>query len=342
MKPLLLKHLSGEPIGRFPVWAMRQAGRYLEGYRAIRSKHTFWEMVSQPEVAADVSLTPLGVLPIDAVIFFSDILTLPYGLGVPVEMREGVGPVCTTPLRTVDSFQVFANYSASTHTAYVSEALKIVRARTPEEITLLGFAGAPWTVASYLAEGKSGRKFEAIRTWMHRDPKGLTEALSLLGDATITYLKSQVQAGAQAVQLFDTWLSEMPRDYFLRYYAPLLHRIVTALRGERVPVIFFGRHSHHVLEDLADLPVDVLSADELLPLSEVERRTQARFSLQGNLDPLLLFGETSTVRRKTRELVQEARSLKHPAIMNLGHGILPGTPVENVRAFFEEARALWV
>ncbi len=342
MKPDLIKHLSGEPIGRFPAWAMRQAGRYLPNYRAIRAEHTFWEMVANPNLAADVSLTPIGTLPVDAVIFFSDILTLPYGMNIPVEMREGVGPVCTAPLRSAESFSVFESYSPQTHTPFVSEALQLVRKRMSPDLALLGFAGAPWTVASYLSEGTGGRKFEAIRTWMHRDPSDLARALSLLGDATVSYLGSQAEAGAHAVQLFDTWLAEMPRDFFLQHYRPILEKMFAGLRAFKVPLIFYSRHAHHVLADLAGLDFDVLSADELLPLTEVEKRTGGQHSLQGNLDPMLLFGEASVVRRSTRELVAEARKLSKPAILNLGHGILPKTPVENVRAFFEEARTLWV
>ncbi len=342
MKPSMLRHLAGDSIGRFPVWAMRQAGRYLPQYREIRGKHSFWEMVTLPEVAADVSLTPLGALPIDGIIFFSDILTLPYGLGVPVEMREGVGPVVTHPLRTPEAFSVFSSYAADQHTPFVSEALTRVRERIPTEMALLGFAGAPWTVTSYLAEGNSGRKFEAVRTWMHRDPASLSEALSLLGEATAKYLISQIRAGAHMVQLFDTWLSEMPRAFFTKHYLPIVNRIATLVRAEGVPFIYFAKHAHHLDGDFQELEIDVLSVDELLPLTEMEKRTGGKFSLQGNLDPLLLFGETAVVRRETRKLVAQGRSLSRPAILNLGHGILPQTPVENVRAFFEEARQLWI
>lgn len=342
MKPLMLQHLAGESIGRFPVWAMRQAGRYLPQYRAIREKYSFWEMATLPEVAADVSLTPYGDLPVDGIIFFSDILTLPYGLGVPVEMREGVGPVVTTPLRTPAAFSVFADYEAQKHTPYVGRALTLVRERIPSEIALLGFAGAPWTVTSYLSEGTTGRKFEAIHSWMHRDPKGLAEALSVLAGATARYLISQVQAGAHMVQLFDTWLSEMPRGFFVDHYLPIVNSIAAQVRAHGVPFIYFNKRAHHLVEDFAALEIDLLSVDELIPLKEMERRTQSRFALQGNLDPLMLFGDTGVVRRQTRALVAEARTLSKPAILNLGHGILPKTPVENVRAFFEEARQLWI
>ncbi len=343
MKPEMLKHLSGEPIGRFPVWAMRQAGRYLPEYRAIRSKHSFWEMATEPSLAAQVSLTPYAAgLPVDGIIFFSDILTLPYGMGIPIEMQEKVGPVVTSPLRSFSDFSVFSSFSAKAHTPYVGQALELIRKTTPEEIALLGFAGAPWTVGSYLAEGKAGRKFEAIRNWMHRDPSELSQALDLLGEATIAYLVAQVHAGAQMVQLFDTWLSEMPKAFFVSYYRPILNRIFREVKKSKVPVIFFSKHAHHLLDEMQGLEMDVLSVDELLPLGEVEARTGGKFSLQGNLDPLLLFSDPAIVRRQTRALVEQARSLKRPALMNLGHGILPGTPVESVRAFFEEARQLWV
>jgi uroporphyrinogen decarboxylase len=343
MKSDLLKHLQGESIGRFPVWAMRQAGRYLSEYRAIRSKHSFWEMVSIPEVAAEVSLTPLTAkMPVDGIIFFSDILTMPYGLGLPVEMREGVGPVMTKPMRATSDFEVFHSYDSAKHTPYVGSALRIVREKTPAEIALLGFAGAPWTVASYLAEGTSGRKFASIRSWMHRDPASLAEALEALAGATVLYLTSQVEAGAEVVQVFDTWLSEMPRTFFLKYYAPLLNRIFRGVKKSRVPVIYFAKHAHHLIEDFQELEMDILSCDELLTLTECERKTGSKFMLQGNLDPFLLFSDPALVRLQTRKMVSEARALSRPAIMNLGHGIMPGTPVESVRAFFEEARTLWV
>lgn len=342
MRPALIRHLSGEPIGRFPVWAMRQAGRYLPEYRAIRSRHSFWQMVTSAEIAADVSLTPLGVLPVDGIIFFSDILTLPYGLGVGIEMREGVGPVTVQPLRSIDDFSIFEHYRPSEHTPFVSEALKKVRERTPEDIAVLGFAGAPWTVGTYLVEGKPGRKFEAIRGWMNRDPADLALALRRLAQATVSYLRSQVDSGAQFVQLFDTWLSAMPADFFRTYYLPILNEIFDALRDCRVPRVYFSKGAHHLMGDFAELEIDVLSVDELRPMREVDRLLNGKFSLQGNLDPLLLFESAEIVRRQTRLLVAEARTLSKPAVLNLGHGILPGTPPENVRAFFEEARQLWL
>ena len=342
MKPLLLRHLSGEAVGRFPVWMMRQAGRYLPSYRAVRERHTFWEMVTNPELAKKVSLLPLEVLPVDGIIFFSDILTLPYGMGIKVEMRESIGPVIPEPLRDEKSFSAFERFKPIEHTGFVGEALRGIRKGLDPEIALLGFAGAPWTVASYLVEGKANKQFSEIKGWMHRDPASLARALDMLGEATVSYLRHQAESGAQVVQLFDTWLSEMPRRFFVEYYLPVLNRIFNALRDSNIPAIYFSKHAQHLWNDFAKLGVGILSVDELLPLLEVERRTERRFSLQGNLDPILLNGDPAIVRRETRLLVAEARKLSRPAILNLGHGVLPGAKVESVKAFFEEARCLWI
>jgi uroporphyrinogen decarboxylase len=342
-QPLLLKHISGENIGRFPVWMMRQAGRYLPSYQAIRKENTFWQMATTPELAAKVSLLPLEVLPVDAVIFFSDILTLPYSLGLPITMKESVGPVNEKPLRSVSDFEIFETYDSEKHTPYIAEAQKRIASQLPEEIALLGFAGAPWTVASYLIEGKASRHFENTKRWMFTDPEGLSRALLSLSKATVSYLIQQRQSGAHMVQLFDTWLGEMPKWFFVSYYRPILDEVFSALRAKGIPTIYFTKNSRHVLEAMAGLPADGLSVDSLLSLTEVETLTAKGYFLQGNLDPtLLLKADEGTVRRETRELVKEAQKLSRPAILNLGHGILPGTPVENAKAFIEEARALWV
>lgn len=343
MKPFLIRHLEGASEGRFPVWMMRQAGRYLESYRNIRKDHTFWEMVTQPNLASQVSLLPLDVIPVDAVIFFSDILTLPFGLGLPIEMRESIGPVLEKPLRAIEEFELFETFQAGKHTPYVGEALVDIKKRISSEIALLGFAGAPWTVASYLIEGKSNRHFENIKSWLYRDPNQLFRALEKLSRATVDYLKLQVRSGVDAVQLFDTWLCEMPRESFVEFYIPLLNKIFSDLKKEGVKTIYFAKGSSHLLADFTKLECDVLSVDSLLNLGDVERVTEGKFSLQGNLDPILLLkADVATVRLKTRLLVQQARALNRPPILNLGHGILPKTPVENARVFVEEARALWL
>ncbi len=343
MKPFILRHLAGEKLGRFPVWFMRQAGRYLPSYQAIRKQHTFWEMVTTPELVAEVSLLPLKELPVDGVIFFSDILTLPYGMGIEIEMKEAIGPVVQKPFRSVADFSRFKEFSATEHTAFVGKGLELIAKQIPQETSLLGFAGAPWTVGCYLTEGHlKKRQFAAIKSWMYRDPKDLRTALEHLAAATVQYLKFQHKSGVHVVQLFDTWLSEMPKSFFIEHYIPMLNSIFLALKKDGIPVIYFAKHSHHLLDEFSKLEADALSVDNLLTLTEVDRRTGGKFHLQGNLDPTCLLASESVVRTQTRRIVEEAKRLVKPAIINLGHGVFPETPVENARAFVEEARALWV
>ncbi|NBX68902.1 MAG: uroporphyrinogen decarboxylase [Proteobacteria bacterium] len=341
--PLMMRYLAGESIGRYPVWMMRQAGRYLPSYRAIREKYSFWEMASNPEVAAQVSLLPVHELPVDAVIFFSDILTLPYGLGLPITMKESVGPVTENPLRSSDSFHVFKEFDPSEHTRFVGQALQIIRKELTPEKALLGFAGAPWTVGAYLIEGKANRNFETLKSWMYSSPEQLTQCLDLLGEATLKYLEWQYQSGAQMVQLFDTWIGHMPKWFFKAHYLRVLERIFSGLKSKGIPAIYFTKHSTHLIELMGQLPVSGFSVDELQSLSELDEKFPKTTFLQGNLDPILLLkGTEAQVRLKTRALVQEASRLDRKVIMNLAHGILPGTPVENARAFLEEATTLWV
>jgi len=341
-RPFLIRHLAGEKEGRFPVWLMRQAGRYLPAYQEIRKQHTFWEMVSDPEVATRVSLMPLDYLKVDAVIFFSDILTLPYGLGIPITMKESVGPVCDTPFREVRAFDVLKTFSPEKHTAFVGKALTMIRKQLPSEVTLIGFAGSPWTVGCYLVEGKGKTGFPTMIEWMEKDPKGLATALSTLGDATFDYLKYQIESGAHLLQLFDTWLGSMSISFYRDHYQAILEKLIFRLKKEGVPVTYFAKGAKAFLGEFRSLPADCLGVEPTLSLQEVEAATEAKFSLQGNLDPETLMTSVPEIRRKTRELVAQAMKLKKPPVINLGHGVLPKTPVENVQAFVNEARALWV
>lgn len=343
MKPTLIQHIEGNTIGRFPVWLMRQAGRYLPRYREIRKEYSFWDSVTNPRIAADISMLPLEVIPVDGIIFFSDILTLPYGLGVPVTLQESVGPVLEKPLRNPSDFELFKEYQPEIHTAFVTEALRTITKEKKAETALLGFAGAPWTVCSYLIEGKANKNFPALKKWMHSDPQSLAQAMQNLANATTKYLLSQSASGAHMVQLFDTWIGEMPKTFFVEYYRPILESIFSSLKQAGLKSIYFTKNSTHLLSEMRGLSCNGFSIDCNISLKDAESALGEGYFLQGNLDPVLLLScEEGIVRKKTRELVQEARGLKRPAIINLGHGILPGTSVENVKAFVEEARTLWV
>jgi uroporphyrinogen decarboxylase len=341
MKPLLIKHLSHEPIGRLPVWLMRQAGRYLPSYRAIRERHSFWEMVTQPDLAAQVSLLPLEVIDVDAVIFFSDILSLPYGQGIDIQMQESIGPVVTRPFRNRRDFDVFDRFLPDQHTDFVGATLRRIVQTLPKEKALIGFAGAPWTVGCYLIEGRGKQAFVTTRHWAEQNPQELAEALRVLAKATASYLNYQIESGAHLVQIFDTWLGEMSHSFFSQHYLPLLNELIETVQAKKIPVIYFARNSSSFLHAFKELKADVISIDHGLDLSIVDETLGGAFSLQGNLDPNLLLQTEADVRRETRTLVEKARKLAQPAILNLGHGVLPPTPVANVRAFVEEARTLW-
>ena len=343
MKPQLIQHLNGEPIGRFPVWMMRQAGRFLPSYRAIRKDHSFWEMVTTPKLAVEVSLLPLAVLDVDAVIFFSDILTLPFGLGIPISMKESIGPVVENPLRNEKDFSILTEFNPKVHTGFVAEALSEIRRVMPPEKTLIGFAGAPWTVACYLIQGRGKNAFTEVTAWEQRDPEGLARALDKLRVATTAYLQLQVDAGADLVQLFDTWLSQMSLTFFSKHYIPMLNSIFEGLQSKGVKIIYFAKGAGPYLHEFHRLTADALSIDSSLDLNVVDETLHHQFSLQGNFDPeVLLHADEATVRLETRKLVQKSRLLKKPPIINLGHGIFPKTPVENVKAFVDEARTLWI
>lgn len=342
MKPDLVRHLEGEKLGRFPVWMMRQAGRYLPEYRALRQKHSFWEMVSTPHLASEVSLMPLSSVDVDAVIFFSDILTLPYGLGIEVLMKESIGPVITKPLRSESDFQVFGDFDPAKHTAFVGEALKLIASQLEPKKTLIGFAGAPWTVSCYLVEGQGKSGFNTLKDWNRKDQNAVKNSLKVLASATTQYLKFQIASGAKVVQLFDTWLGEMSHRFFVDHYIPILNQIFTDIRATGVPIIYFGKNIRPFLPDFYKLSANVIGVDESISMTEVEKATLGKFSLQGNLPPALLKTDEARIRTATRALVDEARALKKPAILNLGHGIFPDTPVANAQTFVQEAKALWI
>ncbi len=341
MIPFLIQHIKNEKTNRFPVWMMRQAGRYLPSYQAIRKSHSFWEMVSTPSLASEVSLLPLNELDVDAVIFFSDILTLPYGMKVPVRMEEKVGPVVETPLTTTKAFEIFQSFDFLKNTGFVGEALSMCRKQMAPDKTLIGFAGAPWTVATYLVEGRGKNDFSKIKTWMHTDPSGFAAALSMLGKATTQYLVGQRKSGADMVQLFDTWISEMPEWFFKQYYLDILNETFETMKNLDTPAIYFGKGASHLMHLLPEVKSAGMGVDAVSSLTQVAKQLPKHF-LQGNLEPLLLRDASeATVRAQAKRVWTEAKALNRPVVMNLGHGLVPTTPVSNVKAYLEEVRREW-
>ncbi len=333
-----LRSCRGEPVDRPPVWLMRQAGRYLPEYRRVRSGIGFLEMCRDVDRAVEVSLQPVELVGSEAVIFFSDIFVPVLGLGVDLDFRPG--PVIAEPIRSAAQVEALRRVDPHEACPYVFEILRTLRRELQRSrIPLLGFAGAPFTLAAYLVEGAGSRHFSALKRMMLCEPAILRALLARLTDLTVDYLNAQIEAGAQAVQLFDTWAGILaPADY-RDWVLPLHQDIGKRLRRSQAPFILYVNDGAHVFDLMMESGADVLSLDWRVELSLAAARVGGRASLQGNLDPCALAAPREEIFRRVRELGAAGR-LARGHILNLGHGCLPDTPVEGVRAFTDAARAL--
>ena len=324
----------GRPVDRPPVWMMRQAGRYLPEYREVRRKVSFLELCRTPDLAAEVSLQPHRRFAPDGVIFFSDILVPVAAMGARVEFGDA-GPVLPEPVRSAADVGRLHRFDPSEEIGFTGEILATLCREVGDRATVLGFAGAPWTLASYLVEGGGSRSFAVIKQMMGRDPATLRRLLDLLADAVGDVLSYQIESGARAVQLFDTWAGELTARDYREWALPAVSRAIARIRRAGAPVILFVNGCAHLLEAMGETGADTLSIDWRVPLSEARRRVP-RLSLQGNLDPGLLLGPAGEVARRTRDLLSETGGRAH--VVNLGHGVLPQTPIESAQAFFDAAR----
>jgi len=324
---------------RPPVWLMRQAGRYLPEYRELRARHDFQTLMHTPELAAEVTLQPLRRFPLDAAIVFSDILTVPEALGLSLNYPEG-GPVLSPRTENMAAIHKLDPAPIRSRLSYLGETMARLREALGEEKALLGFAGAPYTLATYMVEGGTAKHFRRIKTLAFTQPETLEKLLDILADAVLESLKLQIENGADAVQLFDTWAGELAPGDFRRFCLPYLQRIVRGLKPLRTPVIvYMNGVAPHFDELAAELDADVLGIDWRFPLARARVQRPKGLSLQGNLDPLELFGDPERIRRRAREIHEEMAG-EPGHIMNLGHGILPETPIAGVAAFVEETLRL--
>ncbi len=337
-KPLL-RALQGEPLDVPPIWLMRQAGRYLPEYRAQRSKAPdFLAFCLTPELAAEATLQPIRRFGFDAAIVFSDILVVPHALGQRVEFREGEGPVLEA-LRGDKAVSRLESAAVAERTAPVGETLRRVQAALPGGVALIGFAGAPWTVATYMVEGGTSRDFSRTKRWAFSDPKGFAALIDCLVSATITYLLTQIEAGAEVVQLFDSWAGVLPEAEFRRWVIEPTARIARALKSEHpnVPIIGFPRGAGVLYAAYAEIAgVDAVGLDSVVPLAWAREHLQTRHAVQGNLDPVLLLAGGAAMTTAVRAILEALR--EGPFVFNLGHGILPETPPEHVTALVELIR----
>jgi uroporphyrinogen decarboxylase len=341
---LLLRALLRQPTPRTPLWMMRQAGRYLPEYRATRAKAgSFLNLCMNPELACEVTLQPLERYRLDAAILFSDILTVPHAMNVGLSFETGEGPKIARPVRTPADIDKLPIPDPEGELRYVMDAVRTIRRELQGRVPLIGFAGSPWTVGTYMVEGGGSRNFEHIKGMLYGAPDQLHRLLDVVTRATVVYLNAQIAAGAQAVMVFDTWGGALTpadfREFSLRYLKKIVDGLVREAEGRRVPVILFTKGGGQWLADMAATGCDALGVDWTTDLADARRAVQDRVALQGNLDPSVLYAPPARIREQVgRVLASYGRG--HGHVFNLGHGIHPEVPPEHALAMVEAVHEL--
>jgi uroporphyrinogen decarboxylase len=339
--PHLLRAARGEVVDRPPVWMMRQAGRYMKAYRDLREKYpSFRDRSEIPEVAIEVSLQPWRAFAPDGVILFSDIVTPLPGLGIDMDIAEGKGPIIHSPLRTQEQIDRLRPLEPEADLPFIKTILQALRQEVGNQSTVLGFVGAPWTLAAYAVEGKGSKTYSIIKNMAFSDPTTLHQLLTKLADAIAVYTRYQIDCGAQVVQMFDSWAGQLsPQDYDT-FALPYQKRVFQQVKQTHpdTPLILLVSGSAGVLERMAQSGADIVTVDWAVDMAEARARLGKHVKVQGNLDPGVLFGSKQFIRDRIIDTVRKAGNWGH--ILNLGHGVLPETPEENVAFFFETAKQL--
>jgi uroporphyrinogen decarboxylase len=341
---LLLRALLRQPIDRTPVWMMRQAGRYLPEYRATRERAgSFLKLCMTPELACEVTLQPLERFPLDAAILFSDILTIPHALGLGLQFETGEGPRIERPVRQLSDVQRLSVPDPEVELRYVMDAVRLIRHELNGRVPLIGFAGSPWTVATYVVEGGSSRDFSTIKRMLYDEPATLHALLRLLAESTERYLNAQIAAGAQAIMIFDTWGGILTPHQYREFSLSYMNRIVASLTREseqrRVPVILFTKGGGAWLNTMSESGCDALGVDWTTDLGDARRAVGDRVALQGNLDPNCLYASPDRIRTEVARVL-ESYGHGHGHVFNLGHGIHPAVAPEHAGAMIAAVHEL--
>ncbi len=330
---LVLRAARGEEVERTPVWLMRQAGRILKEYREVRNSLSgFKELVETPELAAEVTIQPVDILGVDAAIIFSDILVIPEAMGLAYEMIEKKGPFFPSTIQSttdIDRLRV----AEANDLKYTLDAISLTKKTLQGAVPLIGFAGAPWTIFSYMVEGHGSKTFSKSRRMLYTDPMASHQLLSKITESTINYLKGQIAAGADMIQLFDSWAGMLPRAHYQEYSLRYIRQICEAI--DEVPITVFAKGAFFALEDMTDLPCNTIGLDWNMSIEEA-RSTFPNKTLQGNLDPCVLYASPEKIEEETLKML--GRFNGHPHIANLGHGVYPDTPPEHVKYFVDTVK----
>jgi uroporphyrinogen decarboxylase len=337
----LVKACRSQPVDRTPVWFMRQAGRYMPEYRALRKQYSLIEICKKPAVAAEVTITAAEALGVDAAIIFADLLLPLEVMGLPFHFAAGEGPVIERPVREKEDIGRLRTDRAS-ELGYVSQAVRLVAKHFEKRLPVIGFCGAPFTLASYMVEGGSSRNYVHTKKMMYSSPAAWDQLLGKLVAVAAEYAAEQVRAGADVIQIFDSWVGCLSVEDYRRYVLPRTTELVRALQKSGAPIIYFGTETTALLPAMSETGAEVIGLDWRVPLDEGWRVLGQQSAVQGNLDPVLLFADWNELSSRARDILQRAAG-RPGHIFNLGHGILPETPVENVKAlaqFVQEHRAI--
>ncbi|MBU7006500.1 uroporphyrinogen decarboxylase [Phosphitispora fastidiosa] len=329
-----LKACRREEVDCTPVWLMRQAGRYLPEYMEIRQKYDFLTMCKTPDLAAEVTLQPVNRLGVDAAILFADILLPLEGMGIELAFAKNEGPVISNPVRTKDDVDKIRILEAEEATPYVLDAIRLIRKELEGRVPLIGFSGAPFTIASYIIEGGGSKDYKNCKSMMWQAPDVWDSLMKKISEVLLKYLKAQIKAGAQAVQMFDSWVGALSPDDYEQYVLPHSKYVLDGLRDEGVPVIHFANNASSMLELVAAAGGDVIGLDWRINLDDAWKRVGYDRGVQGNLDPFTLFAPPSVIEEKVRKILDMAGN-RPGHIFNLGHGINKETPVEHAIALVE-------
>lgn len=337
-----LKACRREPTDRTPIWLMRQAGRYLPQYRAIREGRGFLEMIKSPELAAELTLQPTRLFDLDAAIIVSDILPLLEGMGFQLTYEKGDGPAIHNPVRSAAAVQALRDDDAAQTMHYTLEAIRLVKRELNGRIPVIGFSGAPFTLASYAIEGGGSKDYRNTKLLMYREPQAWHALMERLTSQVTAYLVAQIEAGAEAVQIFDSWAGALAPNDYAEYVLPYVQRVVAGVRAagseqaaaSSIPIIYFGTGLSGMMAQLRHTEADVLGADWRINLDDAWAEIGPGFAIQGNLDPMALFAPWDELQRRAAAILDRAAG-RPGHIFNLGHGILTETPVENVKRLVE-------
>ncbi len=318
---LFLRACKKQDVERTPIWIMRQAGRYLPEYREVRAKSDFLTMCKTPELAAEVTIQPIDIIGADAAILFSDILVIPEAMGMHLEMNEGKGPVFPNPIRTVEDAKKLKDIEPTKELKYVLDAVTLTKRILDNRVPLIGFSGSPWTLLTYMVEGKGSKNFSEVKKLIYNNPDLAHAVLDKLANTVADYLSAKIEAGCNAVQIFDTWGGILSQKDFEEFSLEYVEKIISKIKRKDEPVIFFAKGVHYNLNKLAGIGADVLGLDWTMDLGKVRREVGDKVALQGNLDPTALYANKNHIKESVKDILNSfGKGNGH--IFNLGHGIL--------------------